>query len=179
MATIYTSQAQCSEVTGTPIEIIRYAAKHPDSVGNKNGAKYANRINWDKLSAWIEENKETIEIAIQDKSLADGVTLHDLEKIEKIRKLKNFNRSKDKAFINRKLVLQTVESVTARLTDALRQKFEFETPPKCAGGSEIEIKKINKKVLDELLGNFARAFVDWKTASDVQEISEDEMQEDE
>src|SRR4051812_29222242 len=106
MPTLYTSLDQCSEAMGIPLDVLRYASKHPDAVKNVNGIKYSNRINGDKLKQWIDDNKETIDIAIQDKSLANGISLDDLEKIEKIRKLRNFNKSKDKSFISRKLVLE-------------------------------------------------------------------------
>lgn len=176
MAVTYTSIDQCSAATGISPEIIRYAIKHPDAITNVNGCKYSNRLHGEKLQKWVADNRETIDIAIHDKSLANGVSLHDLEKIEKIRKLRNFNKSKDKAFISRKLVLDTLESITARLTDTLRQKFEYELPAKTAGLSEVEIKQINKKALDELLGNFKRAYIDWRTAEDVEEVSDADME---
>jgi len=160
----YNSLGECSKDRQIPFEILsraRAIAPTPHDGFTKNG-----RIFWQELQPMLEERYD--EFAAQLPKEDREREILELKKLkEEVIKLTNFNKTKSKDFISRKLVLKTINSLYGNVFTQLSRYLEFEMPSKCDGMSSVQLKQYNKDFLIRLLSGLKNQEKIWREADDM------------
>lgn len=158
----YKSFKRLSAARGISLPILRIAAsEQPPGLGPDGGIK------WELFQPWLVQNYNRLALAVQDKekSNSDGDSEDKLrlEKLkEEIIKLRYENLGKNKEYVSRKLVIQTVQRIRDQVASYLRQKLENEMPPKCKNATELELKAFGKSLVDEIFAKLSKPVSTWK-----------------
>jgi hypothetical protein len=140
---VFTSQAQCSSITGISKEILRTA--------KKNGAPgfRGSQIYWDELGPYLSKNKVVIEAQTEDTlktRKAEGVKLDN-----EIKKLEIIKRKGE--FLNPEEVIKFL--VVLRLSfETVLKGWSSELPPMLVGKSQGEIEYMVKEQVTKLFNDF-------------------------
>lgn len=167
----YSSPLECSMKRNIPRKVLLLAAKE-----NPPGIKSNGSIFWEIFQPWLADNYNRLFEIAKEKYEETSSTLLQEEKLkQEIIKLKNYNRSRSPAYIQRKLVFDTINRIKTKWTDLLRQKLENEFPARCNGMNPQELKEVGKNLCDELLRQFATPISQWANAPDIPEEDEEEL----
>ena len=164
---IYKSCKDCAEQRYIPIAVL-IASRH--IIPKPPGQKANGSIAWHEFQPWIIEHYSEL------------VDNHDtqLEKLElrklkgEVVKLENYNRTRSKDFISRKLVLKTVGNIYANVFAQLSRYLLEESPSKNEGMSANQLKAANKEFLVSLFSSLKLQENIWQDAKDLgEEVTEE------
>jgi hypothetical protein len=156
--TVFTSVAQCAEATGIPVDVLKYATRHPDAVNDLNGAKYSHRIKWQLLKPWLEDHEQEIEEITQ-------------EDYEKWRTLKTKAQAelaqieleeKRGRIVEKQRVHDLLKSISAAQCSLFNSKFRQELPPKLLGKDVPTMQVLIDDALSEVFAILHKPLSQWK-----------------
>lgn len=162
----YDSLKECGEKRNIPYRVLLEASKQ-----HAPGIKANNSVHWEEIQPYLSQHYTELLTASLTHSMGDEGEREVLE-LRKLRgeviKLENYNKSKSKDYISRKLVLRTVNTLYGNVFAQLSRYLEHEMPAKCEGMSAQQLKQYNKEFLVRLLSSIKHQETIWKDAGDVE-----------
>lgn len=163
----YNGLDHCSKERNIPVAVLKLC-KASDTVPH-HGFCRNGKVIWQDLQPYLSEHYHEY--------LAATLVVPDdeREKLElrklaaEVTKLENYNKTKSKDFISRKLVLKTVNSLYANVFSQLSRYLLQEMPAKCDGMTANQLKAYNKEYLSRLLSGLKNMESVWGHADDIKE----------
>ena len=164
---VYKSCKECSEARYIDIRVL-IASKHilPKPPGiQANGSIY-----WHHYQPWLIDHYS--ELVDNSDTQREKLELRKLK--GEVVKLENYNRTRSKDFISRKLVLKTVGNIYANVFAQLARYLLEESPSKNEGMSANQLKAANKEFLVSLFSSLKLQENIWQDAKDLgEEVTEE------
>ena len=159
---VFTSQKQCSQVLGIPIDILKKARRHPDAVGGINGMMVSGQIYSDRLIPWLEKHKEELSqqtstdnkegsltywktVLTKAKALVAEIELEEAQR-------NSLNLQDTKALLKK---ISTAQSAM------LISKLVHETPPRLLGLDITKMSVVMQQVAREVCELFQNEIDKW------------------
>lgn len=163
----YLSCKECATARNIDIEVL-LAARATKPL--PPGMHESGRIKWHEFQPWFVEHYRELAATTGDER--EKLELRKLK--AEVVKLENFNKTRSKDFISRKLVLKTVLTLYGQLFSQLTRYLEQEQPSRCEGMTALQLKTANKDYLSTLFSSLKNQSELWKDCQDLGEEADEE-----
>jgi hypothetical protein len=162
----FKSLKQCSTLRNIPVKVLHLAR-----TANAPGITVEGRIYWSELQPYLTDNfTRLLAESLPRQNEDNDRDKWELSKLkEEVVKLRNYNRTKSKDYISRKLVLKTVNTLYGNVFAQFQRYLEMEMPGKCDGMSANQLKAYNKDFLVRLFSSLKHQERIWNNADDIKE----------
>ena len=167
----YVSLLECSEKRNIPFKVLLYTKKQQKVPHNgfvRNGC-----IKWNELQPYLKEHYFEFLASCPKDTDEESREVLELRKLKaEVVKLENFNKSRSKDFVSRRLVLKTINEMVMNTSAVLRRWLEQEQPFKCEGMSALKLQQMNKDILIQLFTDMKNCIVQVEQCNDLKDIEE-------
>lgn len=165
----YKSQAELSLKRHIPLRILQLAKQRiPAEEKNKFGFMSNGKIKWIQLQPYLQTHYSELENIFRGEQ-QDSTEDNEYDKWE-LRKLKaetiakeNANRKDSDKYIDRRVTIDTFQTIIGKLFSKLSNYLEQEQPAKCDGMNAVQLKAINIEFRNRLFSECKNQLIRWES----------------